>query len=603
MACSLQKLFTVEEEFEDEDFLSAVEDAENQFAGSRPMNAGCLRPVSSRLQDTAQAQSSGQLPSCPTAPSEALGLSALGLHLPTSSVPRAIRSPPSIGTTPLRPVLTSSHQRRVTLTEGLKEPTRPQTSASHPLLTFESQQQVTGGFEGPEQDDFDEVLASMDLELGVHSEPTGILPTWCQEDSAVAKKARVADPSRSCPKKPMPATHMTGVMSAHNELPETVVHCRTPQLHLRSGATSNLPAPKAPGDPAQQPPWEACQKDLPLQAPQPPQSASGPIQSSLQNHFPGHSFQAPNAHLCGKSHFPGPRTPNSICSIPSRTISRSFPQSTLQPRAPASSVRCPVSTPRSPHSSLPPQAVLQSPIVTNHLVQLVTAANRTLQPPAHTKTRRFPGPAGILPHQHSGKNLEEIMVSTPQTPTHGALAKFRTEAALKQLPRNKVPSMAVMIKSLSRSTVDASVVFKDPTGEMQGTVHRLLLETRQSELKPGSVLLLKQVGVFSPSLRNHYLNVTPNNLAHVYSPDSGDGNFLKPLQPFPEDPGSISGNLHHETAKSGKGFGTAQNTEAGASPEEEFPEADDLDGLLSELPEDFFCGTSSWDCPKAGHLP
>lgn len=391
------------------------------------MNAGCLRPVSSRLQDTAQAQSSGQLPSCPTAPSEALGLSALGLHLPTSSVPRAIRSPPSIGTTPLRPVLTSSHQRRVTLTEGLKEPTRPQTSASHPLLTFESQQQVTGGFEGPEQDDFDEVLASMDLELGVHSEPTGILPTWCQEDSAVAKKARVADPSRSCPKKPMPATHMTGVMSAHNELPETVVHCRTPQLHLRSGATSNLPAPKAPGDPAQQPPWEACQKDLPLQAPQPPQSASGPIQSSLQNHFPGHSFQAPNAHLCGKSHFPGPRTPNSICSIPSRTISRSFPQSTLQPRAPASSVRCPVSTPRSPHSSLPPQAVLQSPIVTNHLVQLVTAANRTLQPPAHTKTRRFPGPAGILPHQVRGRisSAEAIAVQDIRGGGQGGEAKFQ----------------------------------------------------------------------------------------------------------------------------------------------------------------------------------
>lgn len=30
-------------------------------------------------------------------------------------------------------------------------------------------------------------------------------------------------------------------------------------------------------------------------------------------------------------------------------------------------------------------------------------------------------------------------------------------------------------------------------GEMQGTVHRLLLETLQNELKPGSVLLLKQV--------------------------------------------------------------------------------------------------------------
>lgn len=32
-----------------------------------------------------------------------------------------------------------------------------------------------------------------------------------------------------------------------------------------------------------------------------------------------------------------------------------------------------------------------------------------------------------------------------------------------------------------------------PAGEMQGTVHRLLLEKRQSELRPGSVLLLKQV--------------------------------------------------------------------------------------------------------------
>nr|KAF6454968.1 hypothetical protein HJG63_001724 [Rousettus aegyptiacus] len=309
-------------------------------------------------------------------------------------------------------------------------------------------------------------------------------------------------------------------------------------------------------------------------------------------------------------------------------------------------------SPGTPPSYL--QAALQTPIVTNHLVQLVSAASRTPQQPTrtatHTKTRRFPGPAGILPHQHSGKNLEEIMVSTPQTPTHGALAKFQTEivtssqalveedfqrgpwltmksalglderdptcflctysivmvlrkAALKQLPGNKVPNMAVMIKSLTRSTMDASVVFKDPTGEMQGTVHRLLLETHQNELKPGSVLLLKQIGVFSPSLRNHYLNVTPNNLVHIYSPDSRDGSFLKLSQPFPKSPGSFHGSLQHKTAETEEGLRTAQNPEAAASPEEELPEADDLDGLLSELPEDFFCGTSSWDCPMTGHPP
>ncbi|XP_037347662.1 homologous recombination OB-fold protein isoform X2 [Talpa occidentalis] len=621
MACSLQKLFAVEEEFEDEDFLSAVEDTENQFAGSRPVNAGCLRSISSMQQESIQAQFSGQLPSCPTAPSETLGLPALRPHLPTSSMPT--------GTAPLRSISTPSswtgNQRRVALTDVLKEPARPQSSAPQPLLTFESQQQVIDDFEGTEQDEFDQVLASMELEgpgmeleLGLSSEAPGILPTWPQEDSVLAKKARVVDLSRSCQEGPLPATH---IISAQEEPPGPLVHCRTSQPHLRPRAVANFPISNASAVPTEQPHWEACPKGPPLQAPQPLQAADSPIQRSPQNRFPHQPFQSPSAHLSGKPHFPGPRTPNSSYS-PSRTISGLIPQRLLPPRAPVSSFKSPISTPKGPHSSLVAQAALQTPVVTNHLVQLVTAANRTPQQPtrssARAKTRRFPGPAGILPHQHSGKNLEEIMVSTPQTPTHGALAKFRTEivtssqasveedfgrgpwltmksslglderdpncflctysivmvlrkAALKQLPRNKVPTMAVMIKSLTRSTMDASVVFKDPTGEMQGTVHRLLLETRQNDLKPGSVLLLKQIGVFSPSLRNHYLNVTPNNLVHVYSPDSGDGNYLKPSQPFLKDPGSFLDSLQHD--ETGKGLRTAQNPEVGASPVEELPEA------------------------------
>lgn len=39
------------------------------------------------------------------------------------------------------------------------------------------------------------------------------------------------------------------------------------------------------------------------------------------------------------------------------------------------------------------------------------------------------------------------------------------QAALRQLPGNKVPAMAVMVQSLMRSSVDASVVLRDPTGE------------------------------------------------------------------------------------------------------------------------------------------
>ncbi|KAM4843261.1 homologous recombination OB-fold protein [Thomomys bottae] len=671
MSCSLQKLFAVEEEFEDEDFLSAVENAENQFAGALPVNAGRLRPVSSRPQEA-------KLPLYPILP---VSLPSMGVCLPTSSVPRATRDPSSTGTVPLRPVSTSrswTGNQRMTLPEGLQEPA--QFQPPHSVLISERHQQGIGGFEGPEQDDFDKVLASMELEeagmeleLGVTSEITRILPAQQQKDPVLAKKARRTDPSGTCQKGPVPATHTVGIVSVQDEPLQLSGHHRSPCSHTRPDATGS-PAPPVSAVSTWQPPWEVCSKGPSVPAPLPLHTAGGPIQSSPQHRLSSPPLQSPSAWLHGKPQFSGPRTPNSSCSAPSRTSSTVHSWGPLQFQTPVSSVEPPVVTPKGPHSCLVSQATVQTPRVTNHLVQLVTAASRTppqpTRPSTRAKTRRFPGPAGLLPHQHSGKNLEEIMVSTPQTPTHGALAKFQTEvvtssqasveedfgqgpwltmksalgldesdptcflctysivmvlrkAALKQLPRNKVPNMAVMIKSLTRSTVDASVVFKDPTGEMQGTVHRVLLETRQNELKPGSVLLLKQIGVFSPSLRNHYLNVTPNNLVHIYSPDSGDENFLKPSQPFSKDPRSFCDSFQPDVTPK-----PVQNP--GESPEEELPETgkvefitettiscpengcraqskhsvtisryclpetinrdsqDDLDGLLSELPEDFF---------------
>ncbi|XP_009980541.1 PREDICTED: uncharacterized protein C17orf53 homolog, partial [Tauraco erythrolophus] len=318
----------------------------------------------------------------------------------------------------------------------------------------------------------------------------------------------------------------------------------------------------------------------------------------------------------------------------------------------------------------PAPGSLQTPVVTNHLVQLVTAASKapgaTPSLPPQGKTRRFPGPAGILPQQHAGKLLEEILVSAPHTPAHGAVAKPRTEglpsssppteedfgkgpwlamkmelglderdpscflrtysvvmvlrkAALKQLPKNKVPSMAVMIKTLTRTNVDAGAVFKDLTGEMQGTVHRLLLEERQGELRPGSVLLLKQVGVFSPSHRNHYLNVTPNNLLKIFPPDP-EGSFSQPAPVQREVPAQAELLQHHpaqrpqgvpapgdwgrwrtgsrSTEQSTGGFLNSQSSGPG---QEELVGADgcdmdDLDGLLGELPEDFFSAPAQADC-------
>ncbi|KAK2829635.1 hypothetical protein Q7C36_017625 [Tachysurus vachellii] len=312
-------------------------------------------------------------------------------------------------------------------------------------------------------------------------------------------------------------------------------------------------------------------------------------------------------------------------------------------------------------SPLTPQTPrpLHMPVLTNHLVQLVSAASKTPQKPrsdsVRPKTRRFPGPAGALPQQISGRSPDDIVVAVPQTPAHGAVARLRSEvpssqindeeefgvgpwaamkaemrldernpscflhsysivmvlrkAALRQLSKNKVPHMAVVLKSILHTHADAKAVFRDPTGEMQGTVHRRLVEDRQGELKTGAVLLLKQVGVFSPSNRNHYLNVTPNNLLRIYPPDGAVHTSSQRSQPAL----GPAGLLHCESSKLVSQMelhfddddeaeqssvavklalpanGAVQSTTQPHCSEDAQWDADDLDELLGELPVDSYC--------------
>uniref|UniRef100_A0A8C6UU36 Si:dkey-260c8.8 n=1 Tax=Neogobius melanostomus TaxID=47308 RepID=A0A8C6UU36_9GOBI len=307
-----------------------------------------------------------------------------------------------------------------------------------------------------------------------------------------------------------------------------------------------------------------------------------------------------------------------------------------------------------------------TPLLTNRLVQLVSASNSKKRPRSECnrlRTRRFPGPAGLLPQQPQGQSLDDIVVSVPNTPAHGAVARspsqcsssqteeedFRgpawtalksemgldernpscflhtysvvmvlRKAALKQLVKNKVPNMAVLLKSIVPTHTDAKAVFKDPTGEMQGTVHRRLLEERAGELKAGAVLLLKQVGVFSPSHRNHYLNVTPNNLLRVYSPDGACMSStqlptlaLEPMllsstptvlrEPvskmqllFDEDDDegqdkewAAERGVQQQRAPIDQSFSTGHQKTTAAGQDAGWG-ADDLDELLGELPEDMY---------------
>ncbi|XP_066301545.1 uncharacterized protein [Branchiostoma lanceolatum] len=219
----------------------------------------------------------------------------------------------------------------------------------------------------------------------------------------------------------------------------------------------------------------------------------------------------------------------------------------------------------SPGSFLSPQA----PVCTSRLLKLCNASRpKDLTP--RVKKRKFPGPAGILPKLSEDKQLDDVAIATPQTPSHSAVAKKPKDedlsssqlsqedprkgswdtmkkelglhednsscilgknnialvlrrASLKLLPQGKVPQLCVWVKLLSLDGRNGSVVFRDHTGEMQGTIHQKVLEEYPSEIKAGTTLVLRQVGVFSPSARNHYLNITLNNIVQVYPPGTKSG--------------------------------------------------------------------------------
>ncbi|XP_065507046.1 homologous recombination OB-fold protein isoform X1 [Caloenas nicobarica] len=579
MAGHLQKLFGADGDLADEDFLSAVEDAENQF-----MVPGRLSPGGGSVPPSLQ-------PLRPLGPQ-------LG-HCP--------------GKTPgLRPLARQGEQ--------------------------------PGGCRGPpagaaaRQDELDnELFLAACMELEGPEAPVGAgaarPPPRRWEKPPETRAGQESPPARAAPKKLRVGEELVSPGCGGGE------HRQDP-----------LPAPQA-----------APASRLVLR---PSTAGAGPSGLPTPLGKPGGSWaSSPTARR------PAPRPLQvSPCQLGASSSSVGLQVPQLLPTNPPALMSSVEPPPRQPPR--PPLGSLQTPVVTNHLVQLVTAASKAPgaapRLPPQGSTRRFPGPAGILPQQHSGKLPEEILVCTPQTPAHGAVAKRQSEglpsssppteedfgkgpwlamktelglderdpgcflrtysvvmvlrkAALKQLPKNKVPSMAVMIKMLTRTNVDAGAVFRDPTGEMQGTVHRLLLEERQSELRPGSVLLLKQVSVFSPSHRNHYLNVTPNNLLRIYPPEP-ESSFLQPLPAqrevqaglLQDHPAQLPGGVPApgDWGQSGTGSCSTEQSPGGFSLHLQSPRprrdepvgadgcdmGDDLDGLLGELPEDFFSAPAQADC-------
>ncbi|ORX90243.1 hypothetical protein K493DRAFT_340130 [Basidiobolus meristosporus CBS 931.73] len=182
----------------------------------------------------------------------------------------------------------------------------------------------------------------------------------------------------------------------------------------------------------------------------------------------------------------------------------------------------------------------------------------------NSRTRRLPGPAGDIlalgsfdskakPIHQSAPGISHL--STPKTPSSNRLSTFQEDDFISgawskmlttlKLPKytpatapfvkntspflnyniqyilehgfqKKIPYVVLMIKETRSNEINVGVTFIDPTGEISGTIHRKVVELYPDDITTGTVLVLQQVSVFSPSLHSHYLNVTPKNIVHLF---------------------------------------------------------------------------------------
>jgi len=216
------------------------------------------------------------------------------------------------------------------------------------------------------------------------------------------------------------------------------------------------------------------------------------------------------------------------------------------------------------------QSNLSSPSTVNHNLLKRTHKEKltesTTSNKRQAKQRRFPGPAGALPKLKSTRQLDtlkspemskdkrSITPLTPKTPVQTFKdfsqdddfssqiwknIKFemiksppnqipqRISTVLKNASNNKLDNGKVsliygLVKTFSITGTSGKLVLKDPSGEINGSVHRHVLEEYEAVLKQGSGLILKDVSIYSPNSKKHYINITPSNIVKIIANDSND---------------------------------------------------------------------------------
>ncbi|KAI3910396.1 hypothetical protein MKX01_034790 [Papaver californicum] len=173
--------------------------------------------------------------------------------------------------------------------------------------------------------------------------------------------------------------------------------------------------------------------------------------------------------------------------------------------------------------------------------------------PSTSNRRLIPGPAGIL-QATMNRKARDNRIGEDQIPTQEFIRRMNGEedagendpdfkrnpwlcavefdmgfeegksnlSSIKTCLTNKRVSLVIaMVKSCKPNGLgDLILTLKDPTGTIGANIHRKVTESEfGKDISVGSVLILKQVVVFSPSRTGHYLNITLPNLVKVISKD------------------------------------------------------------------------------------
>ncbi|ESP01002.1 hypothetical protein LOTGIDRAFT_238375 [Lottia gigantea] len=213
----------------------------------------------------------------------------------------------------------------------------------------------------------------------------------------------------------------------------------------------------------------------------------------------------------------------------------------------------------------------------------VRASSVPQEIPGRRGKRKFPGPAGRLPKLKPGEVMNKSTAVSPESENKGttdvimcsqmnddvfnesswkllkqdlgpdaeiildqfSVSSSLTMASKKTLPQGKIPLLFVIVESLDLQGAGGSVVLKDKTGRIKGTLHRDVIKEYGADIQPGTTLVLRQVvklavyslllmimypapvsiafppvvqvGVVSPTNRTHYLNITPTNMVYLNS--------------------------------------------------------------------------------------